>query len=195
MNSNEQAIGSKLRLSNTVDKTRRILVGNYCWIQIVRNGTYLFGLLSELSCHEHMNSKVLVKKLKINIIKYISSDGDACIQIFKQKFPDRKKILSHITQQSWYFPVIFSSKNKILYTQTYIYCFSFLDPEFDSNCRNCLKQHSGIFWEISHGCWHLQITCELEWLEGRPQEKAWIFERLSLKHCWKATYQTQINEV
>lgn len=29
-----------------------------------------------------MNTKALLEKLKINIIKYMSSDGDVCIQIF-----------------------------------------------------------------------------------------------------------------
>lgn len=45
-----------------------------------------------------MNSEALVEKLKINLIKYRSSDGGVCIQIFKQKFQDREEITSHIAQ-------------------------------------------------------------------------------------------------
>ena len=45
-----------------------------------------------------MNSKAVVETLKINTIKYVSTEGGVCTEIFKQKFQDRRK--SYISQQS-----------------------------------------------------------------------------------------------
>lgn len=48
------------------------------------------------------------------------------------------------------FRLNFQVRNKILYThEKSIVSLFFLDPEFDSNCRNCLKQHSEVFSEKS----------------------------------------------
>lgn len=67
-------------------------------------------------------------------------------------FEDRGKILSHIAQQSWHFKIKFSGKKQdsLLKENFKKHCFFFfLDPEFDSNCRNCLKQRSVAFSEKS----------------------------------------------
>ena len=40
-----------------------------------------------------MNSKAVVETLKINTVKYVSTDGGVCTEIFK--FQDRKKVIFH----------------------------------------------------------------------------------------------------
>ena len=57
-----------------------------------------------------MNSKALVETLKINTIKYVSSDGGICTEIFMQKFQDGRKC--YISQQSWYVQTKFSGKKQ-----------------------------------------------------------------------------------
>lgn len=76
----------------------------------------------------------------------------------------------HNAQHSWYFQIKFSGRRQ----KSIIFVF-LLVPKFDSHCGNCLKPHSGIFWEISHGVQHLQITCELVMVRGQTLRKNMIF--------------------
>lgn len=100
-----------------------------------KGSCHLLGLLQEWIYHEHMNSKAVVETLKINTIKYVSTEGGVCTEIFKQKFQDRRK--SYISQQSWYVQTKFSGKKQdSLKKKNPAFIFLFLDPEFDSKCRN-----------------------------------------------------------
>lgn len=118
----------------------------------------------------------------------MSSDSGVCIQIFKQKFQNREENIAHIAWQSWYFQMKFSWKKQAALKKKSIVSLFLPCSLFDSNCRNW-STLCGIFWEISHGCWHLQITCESAMVQGQTQGKAWVFESLSLKHYLKVPIQ------
>lgn len=127
-----------------------------------------------------MKSKAVVETLKINTIKYVSTEGGVCTEIFKQKFQDKRR--SYISQQSWYVQTKFSGKKQdSLKKKIQRLFFSSLILSLTASVE-IEAILFGIFWEISQGCWHFQITCELAMVRGQTTEESMNF--------WKPQFKT-----
>lgn len=161
-------IGSKLQSPNPGHVTKRLSLywifwatwWSYTLVIQLEGIAQSFGILPELICYEHVTTKALVGKPKANTVSVYPAIVLFVFTALAWSFGVRRHSLTMHSILD-IFRLNFRQETKIHY----------FVPKFNSNHGNCLKPHSGIFWEISQGVRHLQITCELITVRGQTMRK------------------------